>query len=252
MRRWAIRGLVVLLVVALGAAGLYKLVNARTFQLAGELTARVKTGEKVVALTFDDGPDEHAGELVDLLAAERVRATFFVVGSQLAAHPGTAEALVAAGHQLGNHTFTHRRMVFVSPGTVAAEIERTDALIRRAGQRGDIPFRPPTGKKLLSLPLYLSEHRRHTVMWDVEPDSGRSPAPAEIAAMVREQVRPGSIVLLHPWYSSGRDTRASLRATIAGLRADGYRFVTVAELLALRDQPTSKVAIAGPKAAPSR
>lgn len=89
-------------------------------------------------------------------------------------------------------------------------------------------------------------------MWDVEPDSGRTPAPAEIAAMVREQVRPGSIVLLHPWYASGGDTRASIRATIAGLRADGYRFVTVAELLALQGQPASTVAIAGPKAAPSR
>ncbi|MEU8104403.1 polysaccharide deacetylase family protein [Nonomuraea muscovyensis] len=252
MRRWTVRGLVALLVVVLAAAGLYKLVNARTFQLAGELTARVETGEKVVALTFDDGPDEHTDEIIDLLAAERVRATFFVVGSQMAAHPGAAEALVAAGHQLGNHTFTHRRMVFVSPGTVTAEVEPTDALIRRAGQRGDIPFRPPTGKKLLSLPLYLSEHRRHTVMWDVEPDSGQTPVPAEIAAMVSEQVRPGSIVLLHPWYPSGRNTREAIKDTIAGLRADGYRFVTVAELLALQDQPAGKVAIAGPKAAPSR
>ncbi|MER6951992.1 polysaccharide deacetylase family protein [Nonomuraea sp. NPDC000554] len=75
------------------------------------------------------------------LAKERVRATFFVIGSQVEAHPEYAKRLVAAGHELGNHTYTHRRMVFVSPDTVAAEVEPTNALIRQAGQRGEIPSR---------------------------------------------------------------------------------------------------------------
>lgn len=228
---WIRRAAVATVVAVLGAAGLYQLINARTLQLTGELVHRVETGEKVVALTFDDGPDQYTREILDTLAAERVRATFFIVGEQAERHPEHTEALVRAGHQLGNHTYTHRRMVFVSAATVAAEIEPTDALIRRAGQRGDIPFRPPTGKKLWSLPRYLAERDRTTVMWDVEPDSGATPAPAEIARMVREQVRPGSIVLLHPWYGSGRGTRAALRGVITGLRADGYRFVTVGELL---------------------
>ncbi|NJP98873.1 polysaccharide deacetylase family protein [Nonomuraea sp. FMUSA5-5] len=205
--------------------------NARTYQIAGQLTARVETREKVVALTFDDGPDEHTQEIIDLLAEERVRATFFVVGSMLEARPQDGRALVAAGHQLANHTYSHRRMVFVTPGTVADEVERTDALIRAAGQRGDILFRPPTGKKLLVLPLYLSAHNRHTVMWDVEPDSGRTPSPEQIAAEVRDQVRPGSIVLLHPWYGGGARTRAALKDLIAAVRGEGYRFVTVSELL---------------------
>lgn len=69
-------------------------------------------------------------------------------------------------------------------------------------------------------------------MWDVEPDSGRTPTASQLVAEVREQVRPGSIVLLHPWYASGAETRAAIAGIVAGLRADGYRFVTVAELLA--------------------
>lgn len=219
-----------LLLVGLGA---YRLMNARTFQIAGQLTARVEIAEKVVALTFDDGPDEHTREILDVLEAERVRATFFVVGSSLRDRPQDGRALVAAGHQLANHTYTHRRMVFVTPDTVADEVERTDALIRAAGQRGDIAFRPPTGKKLLTLPLYLAGHDRHTVMWDVEPDSGRTPGPAQIVSEVREQVRPGSIVLLHPWYGSGANTRAALKGLIEAVHGQGYRFVTVSELLAL-------------------
>ncbi|MFB9530167.1 polysaccharide deacetylase family protein [Nonomuraea roseola] len=223
-----------LAVLLLVAAGLYRLMNARTFQLAGQLTHRVPTTEKVVALTFDDGPDEHTGQIIDVLAEQRVRATFFVIGSQVEARPQDAKALVAAGHQLANHTYTHQRMVFVSPSTVAEEVERTDAAIRVAGQRGEIPFRPPTGKKLLMLPLYLAEHQRHTVMWDVEPDSGKTPGPAEIVAAVREQTRPGSIILLHPWYAGGASTRQAVEGVITGLREQGYRFVTVSELLALQ------------------
>ncbi|MEO3807210.1 polysaccharide deacetylase family protein [Nonomuraea sp. B1E8] len=234
-RRW-LKLLVPLLAIflLLGAMGLYQLMNARTFQLAGELTDRVTTDEKVVALTFDDGPDEHTQEIIDVLAEQRVRATFFVVGTQVEARPQDARALVTAGHQLANHTYTHRRMVFVSPSTVASEIERTDAAIRTAGQRGEILFRPPTGKKLLVLPLYLADNRRRTVMWDVEPDSGKSPTATEIVAAVREQTRPGSIILLHPWYGSGQNTREAIKDLIAGLRDQGYRFVTVSELLALQ------------------
>ncbi|MEV7009569.1 polysaccharide deacetylase family protein [Streptosporangium sp. NPDC051022] len=151
-RRWIWLVSALVAVLLLGGAGLYQLADSRTFQLAGELISHVETDEKVVALTFDDGPDQHTGEIVGVLAKEGVHTTFFVIGSQVRSHPEYAAALVVAGHQLGNHTYNHRRMVFVSQGTVAAEIEQTDALIREAGQKGDIPFRPPNGKKFLGCP----------------------------------------------------------------------------------------------------
>ncbi|GAA3171842.1 polysaccharide deacetylase family protein [Nonomuraea roseoviolacea] len=231
-RRRLVVTLAVAAVLALAATGLYRLVNSRTYQLAGTLVSRFDTPEKVVALTFDDGPDEHAAEVLAALAAEDVRATFYVVGSQMERFPKEAAALVAAGHELGNHTYTHRRMVFVSPDTVKDEVERTNALIRAAGQSGGITFRPPTGKKLLTLPMYLADHHQITVMWDVEPDSGKTPTAQEIVAEVRAEVRPGSIVLLHPWYGSGANTRAAIRGVVAALRAEGYSFVTVSEMTA--------------------
>ncbi|MGN9846414.1 polysaccharide deacetylase family protein [Nonomuraea sp. H19] len=233
-RRWLKLLAALLAILLLGAIGLYQLMNARTLQLAGDLIDRVATDEKVVALTFDDGPDEHTPEIIDILAEQRVRATFFVIGSQVEARLQDAQALAGKGHELANHTYTHRRMVFVSPSTVASEIERTDAAIRMAGQRGEILFRPPTGKKLLVLPLYLADNQRHTVMWDVEPDSGTTPTAAEIVTAVREETRPGSIILLHPWYASGRNTREAIKGLVVGLRDQGYRFVTVSELLALQ------------------
>ncbi|MEV4020515.1 polysaccharide deacetylase family protein [Nonomuraea angiospora] len=128
----------------------------------------METSEKVVALTFDDGPDEHTQEILDVLSKEKVRATFFVVGSHLQARPQDGRALVTAGH---------------------------------------------------------------TVMWDIEPGSGRAPTPAELVTEVRAQARPGSIILLHPWYAGGANTRAAIGQLVATLRGDGYRFVTVSEPL---------------------
>ncbi|WP_040838634.1 polysaccharide deacetylase family protein [Nocardia brevicatena] len=230
MRRWIIGvalGLVTVLVLFVGG---YQLMNSRSFQLAGRLVDRVDTTEKVVALTLDDGPSERAPHVLDILAAAGVPATFYLNGRDLAARPELGAAIVAAGHEIGNHTYSHRRMVLVSRDTVAAEVERTDVEIRKTGYRGPITFRPPYGKKLWALPRYLSDHDRTTVTWDVEPETAGASADDIVAATV-ERVRPGSIILLHTMYGSGAASRAAIPRIVAELRADGYRFVTVSELL---------------------
>lgn len=236
MRKWLIISAVVLLVLVGGGVGLYLLMNARTFQLFGGLTYRVDTEQKVVALTFDDGPSDKAPSIEQVLAGRHVPATFFLIGSEIEKHPGVAEQLVAQGDQLANHSYTHQRMVFVGAGFVASEIERTDVLIRKAGYTGDIVFRPPYSKKLYQLPRYLADHDRKTITWDVEPDSDSSdPASDNPDAIVRttlDQVRPGSIILLHPWNGDHDADLAALPRIVDGLRAKGYRFVTVNELLA--------------------
>ncbi|MBK1788671.1 polysaccharide deacetylase family protein [Prauserella cavernicola] len=236
-RRALAASLIVVVVLAGSAYGTNLLLNARTVQLFGGVTARVETPHRVVALTFDDGPDPAGAEtLLDTLARSEARATFYVTGRELAENPALGARIAAEGHELGNHTYSHRRMVMVSPGTVADEIERTDVLIRRTGYRGEITFRPPNGKKLFSLPAYLDRHDRKTIMWDVEPDSYPEVAAsaAGIVSHTVERVRPGSIVLLHGMYSSREQTRLAVGPLIERLRAEGYRFVTVSELLALR------------------
>ncbi|WP_280434261.1 polysaccharide deacetylase family protein [Nocardia carnea] len=230
MRRWMIGAALGLVTVLVVLAGGYFLMNSRTYQLAGRLVDRVETDAKVVALTLDDGPGEHAGEVLDLLAAADIPATFYLNGRDLAARPALGRAIAEAGHEIGNHTHNHRRMVLVSSETVADEVERTDAEIRKTGYQGDITFRPPYGKKLWTLPKYLSDHDRTTVTWDVEPEAGNSSA-GEIVAATVEQVRPGSIILLHTMFGSGAASRAAIGPIAEKLRADGYRFVTVSELI---------------------
>lgn len=227
--------LVVLLVLA-AAYGLWQLSRSRDFQLFGRLVSHVETSEKVVALTFDDGPTaDYTPQVLDLLKAKGIHATFFVIGSELKEAPDLGRRIVAAGHELANHTFTHPDMTLASVESSAAEIEPTDALIRAAGQQGDILFRPPHGKKLFGLPLYLAQHDRTTVTWDIEPDSFDEVAvdPHRLAAYALDRAHPGAIILLHAMYKSRETSRQALPEIVDGLLAQGYRFVTVSELLKL-------------------
>ena len=122
----------------------------------------------------------------------------------------------------------------MTPSWVADEVEATDALIRASGYTGDIHFRPPNGKKLFALPHYLDEHHRTTITWDVEPDSASSPDAATVVRTTVDQVRPGSIVLLHAMYPAREQTRQAIGPVVDGLKQRGYRFVTVSQLLAAR------------------
>src|SRR5262249_31062098 len=141
--------------------------------------------------------------------------------------------LIAAGHEIGNHTFHHERMVLTSPSYIAEEIESTDRLIRAAGWRAPILFRAPFCRKLVGLPWYLSRHKRIDVTYDVEPESDPDidNRTDRIVEFVLTNTRPGSIIILHPWYHGREATRDAIGPIIAGLRARGYDFVTVSELI---------------------
>ncbi|GAA3858998.1 polysaccharide deacetylase family protein [Saccharothrix violaceirubra] len=236
MRKWVVVAVVAVLVVVGTAVGGWRLASARTFQLFGDLTSAVETDQRVVALTFDDGPDPAGtADLLRTLADKDVPATFYLTGRELVAHPDLGRAIAAAGHEIGNHSFSHRRMVLVTSDFVADEVERTDAAIRATGYTGPITFRPPYGKKLVALPHYLARHDRRTVMWDLEPDSSpEADKSAEaIARSTVEQARPGSIILLHGMYANRKSSRDAVGPIVDGLRAKGFRFVTVSGLLAL-------------------
>jgi len=235
VRRAYVAAAVVLALLG-GAAALWQLSKSRTFQFFGRIVPRVETSQRVVALTFDDGPTrDKTAEVMRLLREREVRATFFVTGGELEQNADAGREIVAAGHELGNHSYSHERMVFVTPAYVRREVERTDELIRAAGHSGEIHFRPPYGKKLLALPFYLSRHGRKTITWDVEPDSELR-TDADAAAITRhvlDRTRPGSIILLHVMYPNRAETMKAVPPIIEGLRRDGYRFVTVSELLAV-------------------
>jgi chitin deacetylase len=221
-------------VLVLTALALRQISRSRTFQLFGVLIPRVETSKKVVALTFDDGPTpQGTDQILATLAAKNIKATFFVTGAELQQNLEQGKKIVNAGHELGNHSYSHDRMVLVSPSFVKNEIKSTDKLIRATGYQGEILFRPPYGKKLFTLPYYLYETSRKTITWDVEPESyPEIGADADkIAEHVLSKTQPGSIILLHVMYPNRRESMEAVEKIVDGLKAQGYSFKTVSELL---------------------
>ncbi|MCM3721122.1 polysaccharide deacetylase family protein [Solibacillus isronensis] len=224
--------IIAVILIALICAGLFQVTKLRTFQLFGGLTYQAETGEKVIALTFDDGPTKNVDQLLPLLDEYKAKATFFLIGNEIEKHPEEAVKLVEAGHQIGNHTYSHKRMVLKSPSFIEEEIEKTDELIRSIGYEGKIDFRPPYGKKFIGLPYYLNKHNRETIMWSLDPETYYTSVDEKIS-YVMENIKPGSIILLHPMYDQTGGTLQVVEMILKELTNEGYRFVTVEELQAL-------------------
>lgn len=215
---------------------LYRVSRSTTFQFFGEIYPRIETSQRVVALTFDDGPTPgYTDEILRILAEENVRATFFLIGSDIENNRGEAEKLIAARHEIGNHSYSHQRMVFIAPDFARKEVEATDELIREAGYAGEITFRPPYGKKLFALPFYLSQNDRKTITWDVEPETFFERS-EDIVEHALDRAKSGSIILLHVAFRSRGESMKSVRPIVRGLREKGFEFKTVSELLALNGQ----------------
>lgn len=227
-----------LLLILFLAYCLFQISKSRSFQFFGELIDRVETEEKVVALTFDDGPTIHTQEVLQILKEKEITATFFTIGQDMAKHPEIAKQIVDEGHQIANHSFTHPRFLLKSQATIDHEIQSTNQLIRETGYQGEIMFRPPTGKKLFGLPWYLQQHNIKTIMWDVEPDTYIDQANdlgiSKTDFLVKytlENTQPGSIILLHPFCEACQHDREAIPLIIDRLKEKGYRFVRVEELL---------------------
>ena len=236
MRKLTFFAVLLLLLLAI-ASGLWAIGKSRTFQFFGTIVPRVDTKEKLVALTFDDGPEPaFTDEILGVLKEQDVKATFFLVGNALEKHLKEGRMIIAAGHEIGNHSYSHLRMIFVSSSFVKTEIEKTDALIRAAGYEKTPHFRPPYGKKLFALPYYLSNNNRRTITWDVEPESFPEFAKSSeaTAQYVLDNTKNGSIILLHVMYDRQKKSMNSVKPIIEGLKRKGFRFVTVSELIESR------------------
>lgn len=199
----------------------------------GPALLRAGSGPQV-ALTFDDGPSvPYTGQVLDLLKREHVRATFFLCGENAVAHPELVRRILAEGHEIGNHTWSHPWLYLMSRERIAAEIDRTqDALEKITGRRPRL-FRPPYGVRWFTLWPLLRERGLTMVMWTDRGYDGDRDADGIVTATLR-QLSPGGIILLHDGFetraASEIDRSATVRALpaiIAGARAAGYEFVSL-------------------------
>jgi peptidoglycan/xylan/chitin deacetylase (PgdA/CDA1 family) len=238
VRRWRLAGLGGLGLTALVAFAWYFFESPGN-QIFGPTITRVAVRQKVVALTYDDGPNPpYTNEIVRYLHSRHVVATFFVVGRAVARYPQVMREEVADGDALGNHTWDHAHLILESRAHIARELELTDrAIVQATGVQTRL-FRPPFGARDYTVIRVARALGYQVIMWSVPlPRDWQNPPPQVIANRVLRYVKDGSIIVLHDG-NRGRPgnraaTVAATKIIVSALQAQGYRFVTVPELLRL-------------------
>lgn len=241
--------------IALGVFASYEVLESPTSQILGKTLVSGPSNEKVVALTYDDGPNPpYTSEILDVLDEEQVHATFFVVGRAAAQYPSIVLREVRDGDAIGNHTWDHGHLIVMNPAQVRQSLRKTDAAIFAATKTHPRIMRPPFGSRDW---IVLGEARKMgytPVMWSVPlAKDWENPDPEVIANRILPKVRDGSIIVLHDGNRGlicartplpprtcdrGNDIEAT-RLIVRELKRQGYRFVTVPELLEMKPPATS-------------
>lgn len=193
----------------------------------GQVVRSGPRGRKRVALTFDDGPSSYTSQVLSVLRRKKAKATFFMVGNLVNRDPSTARRVLAAGHEIGNHSSTHP----VLPGY--SDIARASRSIRRATGFKPCLFRPPYGALSSSVIASARSLGMKSVIWDVDTSDWRTPGTGAIQSRI-SGARPGSIVLMHDGGGYRGQTVAALSGGIRSLRARDFKIVTVTKLLGNR------------------
>ncbi len=221
--------------VAAVAAGYQSM--APTGQWYGQTFTGLKPGNKQLALTYDDGPnDPHTLQLLEVLARHNVRATFFLVGRYVKHRPDIAREVVKAGHAVGNHTFSHPNLIFVSARQTRVQLlDCKQALMDAVGEHSRL-FRPPFGGRRPGTLRIVRTLGMEPVMWNITGWDWRVKPADYVEQKVRQQIRGGDVILLHDGdhKAFGADRSQTVIATdrlISRYKSEGYEFVTVPEMM---------------------
>ena len=219
-------------------------VAAGAVLLIGGLTGHVTRADnlscsvvKCVALTFDDGPSPFDDRLLQILRDNDAKATFFLIGNKVAANPAGAKRIVDAGMEIGNHTWEHPNMATLPMEDIAAQFSKANDAITAATGRAPTLYRPAGGLSTDAVRQTASTFGLAEILWDVIPfDWANDSNTAATRSLLMTQIKPGSVVLFHDTYSSTVDL---VYQFIPVLKANGYRMVTVSELLGSRTPGSS-------------
>jgi peptidoglycan/xylan/chitin deacetylase (PgdA/CDA1 family) len=217
----------------------FGVVAAAAVLVIGGLTGHVTRADnlscsvvKCVALTFDDGPGPYTDRLLQILKDKDAKATFFLIGNKVAANPAGAKRVADAGMEFGNHTWEHPNMTTIPPEDIAGQFSRSNDAITAATGRTPSLWRPAGGLSNDVVRQVAGRFGLAEVLWDVIPfDWINDSNTAATRYMLMTYIKPGSVVLFHDTYSSTVDL---VYQFIPVLKANGYRLVTVTELLGPR------------------
>ncbi|GAB2868161.1 hypothetical protein GCM10022221_81280 [Actinocorallia aurea] len=195
------------------------------------------TVHKCVALTFDDGPGDHTGRLLDLLSAAKAKATFFVVGGQAVQYPDLVFREVEEGHEVGNHTWHHTQLDAASTARIKREVEGTSKAIERILGFKPTLMRPPYGATDSRVAKIAKSNGLAEIIWSVDTDDWLDRKSSVVARRAIRGLRPGAIILLHDIHPT---TVAAVPAILRAAKKKGLTLATVTDVLGGRLEPGKK------------
>ncbi len=213
-------------------ASTYENKGRKYYEESGQIVWEINTDEKIVALTFDDGPHrKYTSQLLDLLAKYNAKATFFIVGQNAEKNPEVVARMFKDGHELANHTFTHPLRTNVP--NLLKEIKQTNDSIQSITGFTPTLFRPVEGQFSDAMIDAIAKEGYKVVMWSWHLDTldWKSPGTSRIVNTVLKGVKEGNIVLFHDGGGNRQQTVKAMERILPELKKQGYRFVTVSELL---------------------
>ncbi|MGF1935125.1 MAG: polysaccharide deacetylase family protein [Nostoc sp. ChiQUE02] len=212
------------------------------FQGAIVNAAKLTPAQKVIALTFDDGPwSESTGQVLDILKKNQIKGTFFLIGQNVKNYPGLVKREIAEGHVIGNHTW-HHWYQFLNPQAAAYEIDHTADLIYQVTGIKTNLFRPPGGIMHNGVASYARNSKYAIILWSSDSVDYSRPAVPKLINNVFRKAKPGGIVLMHDGGGNRSKTVQALPEIIANFRKQGYSFVTIPELLEMQDKDQKLIA----------
>lgn len=225
----------------LGVAGLATVAGYNTMSPTSQLYGRTfigrSRGSRVMALTYDDGPnDPYTWRMMEVLERHGVKATFFLIGQFVRQKPEIARALVDAGHVVGSHTWDHPNLIFCSKTEVRRQLEQTQKAIFDATGVEATLFRPPFGGRRPASLRTVHGFGLLPIMWNVTCYDWKAKSTAEIVAHAGRQIRGGDVILLHDggYLCMGADRSHSVEASdqiLARYQRAGYEFVTIPQMM---------------------
>ena len=219
---------ITVLAVGLVCSMLFQVVHV--FDDSGQVIRKIPTTHKVVALTIDDGPHyKTTPEILRVLAEKQAKATFFVLGSNAEAHPEIVAQAAGQGHEIASHAYSHKRLNRLTAAEVVAELTHLENILQPYAPKPTL-FRPPEGAYNDELVRLVSEKGYTTVLWSVDSGDWRQPPVEQVVKTVLDNVKPGSIILMHDGQYP-LPTPQAMALIIDNLRSQGYQLVTVSELL---------------------
>lgn len=188
--------------------------------------------ENKIALTFDDGPHpKYTEEILDILKANDLKATFFIIGQNAEQYPEIVQRIVDEGHEIGNHTFTHPHMRSTSKEKLREEIEKTEKILNDICSYKPVLFRPPEGFCCNAVENCAEVFDYNIMLWDIDTCDWAHNSVDNIVKTVVSKAKTGDIILCHDFVTKPSPTPEALKRFIPKLKAKGFEFVTVSELL---------------------